>query len=141
MKSKTEKSKLPSKPSDLIEVALKDLIKCEKSPKYKIDMDDWHSIDYGSDICEVCLGGSVMAQTLETPIGYASPDFVNEYSNSIKALDDFRRGSVGVGFWNLNLDGEEGEVFNREITDYEENAGKFKRQMRKLARDLRAAGF
>ena len=67
------KNILPSKPWNLIRLAIKDLEKCEIDPNYKIDMDVWHlppnehiSSDDGK--CWVCLAGSVMAKHFKVPI-------------------------------------------------------------------------
>jgi len=131
---------LPDKPSDLIELALADLIKCERSPKYEIDMSFWHA---ANGICTVCLAGSVMAQSLGVSYNKNSlPSyFESDEKSKLRALDCLRNGNVEQAFSSLGKYYADGEKFGREITTYSSSPGKFKRQMRKLARDLRAGGF
>jgi hypothetical protein len=54
---------LPSKMHKLLDVALKDLMSCARSPKYTIDMSEWHTTYI--DTCRVCMAGAVMAKSLE----------------------------------------------------------------------------
>lgn len=134
-------TKLPRKPSELIELALADLIKCERSPRYVIEMSDFH---YPRDgVCEVCLAGAVMAQHLEVPqdeIG--DPDGYGERVHGIIwSLDQFRLGDVAGAFSYLGYSRARGEKFDRRITRHHVSSGKFKREMRQLARDLRAGGY
>lgn len=58
MKCKIPRLAAKKNVSGLIRLALADLRKCEQSPKYKINMDDWH---VPNSRCSVCLAGSVMA--------------------------------------------------------------------------------
>lgn len=130
---------LPHKPSDLIELALADLIKCERSIKYHIDMSVWHE---PNGTCAVCLAGAVMAKSLGVSItADAAPhvDIPNADAGKLSALDQFRMGDCEMAFLELGGSEDFGKRFNREITPYEDDAGGFKREMRKLARDLRAA--
>jgi len=67
-------SELPDKIGDLIRLAVKDLTLCEDDPQYKINMEYWHKPGWVTDLCYVCLAGSVIAQTLEmSPNLYYSP--------------------------------------------------------------------
>lgn len=54
--------KLPDKLSDLIELALSDMEKCESDSNYEVDMDQWVLPIKGK--CRVCLAGSVLVQTM-----------------------------------------------------------------------------
>lgn len=150
------KATLPNKASDLIEAALADLIKCERSPKYTINMEDsWHDPDGGKDNpwydpadgdkCEVCLGGSVMAQSLgaEHKLKYMPGEFGVRLAKKLHALDDFRSGDVGYGLETFRgvAKCDDWYKFDRAITPYGDSPGEFKREMRKLARDLRADGL
>ncbi len=58
---------LPTLPSALIRVALKDLKTCEEDDNYRINMSRWHASDQNG-FCEVCMAGAVMAQTIGTDI-------------------------------------------------------------------------
>ncbi len=57
--------KLPGKPSELIKIAVDDLVKSEKAG-LKINMDRWVSVKKvrNSQVCTVCLAGSIMANRL-----------------------------------------------------------------------------
>lgn len=57
-----DQSLLPDKRSSLIRLAVADLEKCERDPRYVIDMGSW--IISVETTCSVCLAGSIMAQTL-----------------------------------------------------------------------------
>ena len=137
-----KKSKLPEKPSDLIEVALKDLCAVEHDKRYKVNMYTFHIA--GGARCEVCFGGAVMAKSLKTPPGSdKSPlGFPLGVKSKIVALDYFRTGWVGLGLKEMNLEQRGGVmVLDRGIVDYSVNKGKFKKQMAKLASDLRLVGL
>lgn len=135
---------LPRIPSDLIELALADLVKCERSPKYEIDMGQWYT-PHEDGSCVVCLAGSVMAQNLGNGPDDLEPGDFPENEAQLNALDSFRKGNILNGFECLDEDFSDGRLFVptnlRYITSYAVDPGKFKREMRKLARDLRAAGY
>ncbi len=136
--------KLPDVPSELINLAMDDFEKCLSMPdKYRIDMDVWYSKS-GEDqsICEVCLAGSVMCQTLSpdtvddvkigdfSPCKYDDADLVSK----LQALDKFREGNVDNGLY--MLDKTSSKNLDRYINPFN-----FVRDMRKLADDLKAAGL
>jgi hypothetical protein len=83
---------LPNKPSDLIEVALQDLERVEKDPRYVVDMYKWHS---PNGLCKVCLAGAVMSRVVE-PTKWTTPSelFDATTADKLKALDEFRTGSI-----------------------------------------------
>ena len=56
----------PSKPSELIRLALRDLRSVERSKKYSVNMHAWHQ-PLSDQVCEVCLAGAVMARSLKVP--------------------------------------------------------------------------
>ena len=130
---------LPDKLSDLIDLALVCLIKCERSPKYKIDMSKWHQAPPKGP-CYVCLAGSVMAKELGYNIGRVV-DWPSGYEKSkLLALDNVRKGNIKQalrGAFRTRTN-----IYNHErAQSYSKNPGKFKRNLRKLARDLRADGL
>ena len=57
----------PEKPSDILRMGLDDLEKVEADPRFKVHMADWWREEEG--FCRVCFAGSVMAKTLDTPVG------------------------------------------------------------------------
>lgn len=145
-------NKLPEKLSELIEVALADLIKCERSAKYEIDMTVYH-IKPGviRKQCCVCFAGGVMAQSLGADPKNSIDiwDYPPLTTWKLRALDDIRKGHVTTAL--NSLDGDSPALsrrtdrprhpLTRQIIAYRHNPGKFKRQMRVLARDLAAAGL
>lgn len=124
-----------------------DLNRTEKMAGYKIAMGSWHDNytvqgkPYAPKQCHVCLAGTVMAQTLGADITHdLDPDNFNvRTAKRLKALDDFRVGEVGTGFFRMGLDSSKGYPFDREIVAYSQNRRRFKLQMRQLIRDLEAA--
>lgn len=60
------KDTLPDKTSELLKLALKDLLSVESDKDYSVNMYLWHESVRG-DSCHVCLAGSVMARTLKVP--------------------------------------------------------------------------
>lgn len=58
---------LPNKLSDLLELAVHDVQKCEAEPKrFVLDMGKWHS-PKEDGVCALCMAGAVMAQTMAVP--------------------------------------------------------------------------
>ncbi len=137
---KTEK-RLPKTPSTLIALALDDLNKVERRKGYKVDMSSWHL--YIEPVCLICFAGAVMAQTLKaTKTESLRPNAFSLDTNSkLVALDYFRIGTVGLAFSSLGILSAKGRPFSRHIPEYRKGRGSFKRAMRELARDLKAAGF
>ena len=149
MTIKKLKSTLPDKPSELILVALKDLIKCERSKKYKVDMTIWHQKEWpDAPACSVCLGGSVMAKSFD-----ANPNEVLEPYNmkhlrvsdrrKLKALDHFRRGNIWCGLESMRLPLKRLYKIDShmDVQFYSESPTKFKADMRKMAKYLKSKGL
>lgn len=152
--------KLPEKPSDLIRLALKDLILVERSKIYDVDMGEWHLSMEDEErgvTCAVCFAGAVMAQTFKTPMT-ASPspkDMPYQSYNwkRLEALDYFRTGCIAGGllmisskFEQTYLSSKYIEIFdkieNLSVTlDYWEDHGIFKRTMRRIANLLEKMGL
>lgn len=82
--------KLPTKPSNLILLALTDLAWIEKSKRYTVDMLTWHE-SYNHK-CSVCFAGSVMARTLEAnrKEDLSPSSFHLKTTMSLNALNSFR---------------------------------------------------
>lgn len=96
---------LPDKMSDLLKLALKDEAKAERSPRYIMDMDQWHEPDLDWDngkklgfqvSCHVCFAGAVMSFSLGGEWGktLGPEDFRNGNVQKLHALDMLRRGKV-----------------------------------------------
>jgi hypothetical protein len=100
---------LPSIPSDLLQLALDDLIKCENDPNYTIRMAEWY--DSRDETCVVCLAGSVLAKTLNfnRPNYHMSgPEHLEEelpdsLIRKLRALNFLRAGSIQEGLRVLGI--------------------------------------
>ncbi len=144
MKIKKRKTtRLPSKLSSLILVALKDLEEVEGDERYKVKMLAWHDV-YGNK-CEVCLAGAVMAHLpgINRRCIY-SPEIFRirdrpAVAQKLFALDCLRRGVVSYAMKLMNL--PECIAFDRRIIPYQENRDQFFADMRALAKDLKEAGL
>ena len=84
-----ETDTLPDKPSELLELALHDFKICMKSKDYKYSTKSWH-IPNG-EICEICFGGAIMAQTLFLPKNQKHSLKTVPYKTGLKlaAVDNF----------------------------------------------------
>lgn len=134
-------NKLPDIPSELITLALNDLLKVEKRKGYKVDMSVWHEPD--NKVCLVCLAGAVLAceYGLDKRVEVDWDEIGEEASLKADALNCFRTGGIDFGFESLKLDQDLGQSFNRVITKYSDDRLGFYRDMRKLVRDLRKQGL
>ena len=134
--------RLPNKPSELLTVALNDLIKTEKDPRYKVDMYTWHDphLDDNDDgHCFVCLAGSVIAQSLEaSPLAYALPGhFDSDTRQKLVALDYFQQGQTARA---LGFLGKWRPFEQHHQTPYAESPERFKKDMWQLVTDLQQVG-
>lgn len=118
------KNKFSDKPSEVIDMALADLIAIEKMDGYRIDMAHWHSPDtlYGKPVCYVCLAGAVIAQETEAqPTEKLTPDLLKGLTSSdikkLDALDALRCGWLSVfledGFPDLPFKPEYTEILEK----------------------------
>lgn len=136
--------KLPNKMSALICVALKDLSLVERSKKYRVDMNSYHTPDENRTVCSVSLAGSVMAKTLGTPSFFERnpSDFGTDTSNKLDAIDFLSTGRVSTAAELMEQGTRLMDAFQRKIIPYSTlTRSKFKAQMRKLAADLAMAGY
>jgi hypothetical protein len=132
---------LPDKPSELIRLAIGDLVKCESDDRYRIKMTSWHFPVKG--FCEVCLAGSVMANTLGCDIDrLLDPDDFDEgLTSKLNSLDWFRIGNINEALLELNIPLPEGLDDEWDVPSYSENPAAFKLEMLKLADDLQGIGL
>jgi hypothetical protein len=134
---------LPDKPSDLLEVALRDLEAVEQDPKYRVRMDVWHEpAKHINDPCQVCLAGAVMAKSLETsnlvrrwPCDFSDKDTLRK----LRALDDMRVGAVSEALERLDLPPV--SKYDFVAHHYGANPEGFKRDLRNLVDKLRKDGL
>ena len=94
----------PKSLSEAIRMALVDLEKTEKDPRYEIDMSTYHEISLVCDVCDVCdvcFAGTVMAQTCKLPIdfdlcGSVAGTFGEIWGNYFYALNSIRAYQVAA---------------------------------------------
>jgi len=133
-------------PSDLIDLALNDLEAVERNPKYRVEMRAWHEpVGRGKNrVCEVCLAGAVMANTLGCkPRDEVEPWYFDDctLTNTLNALDAFRFGEVHAGLdWlgsYAGCDTPEAVL----VADYAKHPIGFKSDLRAMADMLREKGL
>lgn len=140
-------NELPSQPSALLRLALGDLEEAENSGDYRVDMHVWHCPDR-DDVCVVCLGGAVMAFSLNV----AQDNFITDPRDSqwdkdtawrLMALDAFRLGTLQIALSNLDVDRDKRRHLPElvEMAKYEEDPAEFKRNIRDLTILLEEAGL
>ncbi|KKL08211.1 hypothetical protein LCGC14_2578130 [marine sediment metagenome] len=161
--------KIPGKPSDLIKLAVDDMIAIERRTRYRIVMCDWHCPEgdagAGTDVCEVCFAGSIMARRTKEA-GHrtclTNSSFSADDSNKFIALDSFRRGDIRDGLRRIvprefYVKGEGGvwidsvmlKTFGNDhwnwgdfvYASYNNDRRQFIRCMRFLIRKFKAAGY
>lgn len=131
---------LPEKPSELIMLALKDLVTVRDLPGYAIDMGFFHCP--ANDITYVNLVGAVIANTLKLPKNSeANPSYFrpNGYIvDRLIALTFFSIGAVRLGCWEMYV---KDVLDNRAIPKYRDNPEGFLMAMTDLANDLALKGL
>lgn len=138
------KSLLPDLPSDLIDLALNDLARVERSACYRVDMSSWHEpLGEGSKkVCHACFAGAVMAKTLDAPIDqHRYPDEFGADRGKLSALDSLRQGDVLGAMKEMERPAPPAYLEEFDIPEYSQNCRAFKLAMRKMARALRKAGL
>ena len=107
---------LPNKLTDLLTLALNDLEKCYKDPKFLIDYGQWYTPRGKDRPCFVCLAGSVMAKTLKiksdkelTPESL-HPELSGKTIAKLQAIDCFRKGLVSKAMLTLTTRRPERDV-------------------------------
>lgn len=155
---------LPKKLSDVILLALEDLRKIEKDPKYMIDMGVWHEPrtsreDKNTKVCAVCFAGAVLAKTFKKdPLkpfvvevesnNYLHTGLPHTTEGKLSALDSLRNADVyealelaGVKNEDIDKAVKKGLKVYLHIPYYDEAPGQFKRAMHNVARNLAKYGF
>ena len=134
---------LPDKPSELVEIGLRDLGLCEQDPDYVIVMSKWHEpiLDGKKTVCAVCLAGAVMAKTMQIPLKSRIHPFSQSGNDVYKlmALDNFRIGEYHDAFVNLDIVNPPDIYFTPRI--YSNDPEGFKADMRRLIDELKKAGL
>ena len=93
---------LPNYPSELLQLALNDIKDVNENKNYKIDGTVWHKYDKKKGICTVCLGGAVLANTIEVDIKFEMPKIYEELENEI-GVDNAKKLDIIDGIRQLLL--------------------------------------
>lgn len=136
-------------PSEAIEQAIHDLEEVESDERYLVDMGEWHSPRDSDGKCHVCMAGAVMAKRYNLPItAYATPGYgivLQPFDTSTQmrlcGLDMFRTGRIEEGLRLFGVENMSHGTKYRWTKSYEVDPTTFKRQILKLASDLRQEGM
>lgn len=130
----------------LLELALRDLKKAEKSSKCRIRMSVWYQ-PKRNGMCELCLAGSVMKFTLQpycrlTEEGLAPDDFNDALGARLIALDALRCGEIetaGDAFYE-SLQQEVTRLLHGsdKVTHWSDSSGTFSEYLTEVLVSLRA---
>jgi hypothetical protein len=87
---------LPKTLDNILLLGLEDLLTAEADPRYRIEMDAWHTPSEDGRVCVIGLAGAVMAGALEcSPLIDAYPDYWwNGIGYKLFALHHLRIGAV-----------------------------------------------
>ena len=99
-------TKLPDKLSELLRLAIGDLIKVRADPRYEVYMTDWHWPSHNGK-CRVCLAGSVLAKSFELDPAQKvvwGTDIDKETQNKLMALNELRCGYIEDAYRELEHD-------------------------------------
>lgn len=138
---------LPNKLSALIFVALADLRKAEKSPRYIVDMTTWHT---PNSHCAVCFAGAVMAFSLGASFKQdcIPADFSSATARKLVTLDKVRSGNFYAAFRYLKPDSTPFQAQlaqdmqdRSQIPSYFISSARFKKEMLKAAKSLQKVGL
>lgn len=131
--------KLPSKPSALIRVALKDLEKAERSRAYSIDMLTWH--DASGDRCTVCMAGAVMAYSLGVPRTCTIKPAETAFNSQLVGINLLRSGNVRAGLGSMGVRFPRAVPHYVDVPPYSIDKRGFKKSMRSMASMLARHGL
>lgn len=124
----------PDKLSDLLEMALNDFVISKRSRKFVPNMAVF--LDKYGSACIGCLAGGVLFRA-----GFRdSEGFWEDHSPQLCAIDAMRTGNVSLAASYLLKSDVDDVSFNRPITPYETSPRRFYVELRRLVKDLRAAG-
>ncbi len=138
---------LPDKPSELIDLALDDVLRLETTPGYRINMETYHDLNMADDLCHVCLGGAVLTNFMDRDERHRL-DGGGRLQDKIRALDKFRKGRIELGLDIMGVAHPKGLPLDAEIAlyphadhPYQGKLSRFHTDLRALASTLRAHGI
>jgi len=129
----------PSKPSELIRLALRDLKAVESDPDYVVEMAEWHA-PRDDGYCALCFAGAVMAKSLQMPRDldyYFKFDFSPAWEAAFEALNGLRSGQTYKTNERFHVTER---VPCRVIPEYSEDPAAFHLAMEALAAEYEAVG-
>ena len=137
--------KAPKKLSTAMRMALNDLRKVEKDPRYEVNMAVWHQ-PYCSEKGSVCLAGAVMAKSCgadpTNALGITA--FGPDWARVFLALDWVRRGEVREAFRNLDKPTGKLDVVGLgdriSVIQYSANRKQWRKDMFKIVHKLERIG-
>lgn len=146
---------LPSKLSDLMVLALRDLASVERLKGFVVEMQGW--VNYYNDICEVCFSGAVMIHAPEfqkasrhTGDQCWCPSMLPQ-TEKYYALNFVRCGNVNAALLELYCDSNShrkrvcGYLAKypgyEEVIGYREDRKQWKKDMRRIIKQLREFGL
>jgi len=146
-----------TRPSELLKDALQALSYCEKSRKYRIDMNVWYEPDFVGAGCSVCLAGSVMAKRLKSPSRTPSEQLVfsdeshlprspwfypEKERKMLMALNSLRMGYIGEALRTLGVKRTHYQVPRiQPVVEYDESPTAWRADMETLVEILEEAGL
>jgi hypothetical protein len=139
-----KKVRLPSKPSALILLALKDLASVERlKNKYRVNMKQWLAQKGGK--CNVCLAGAVMARSLNLKPKNDRGTFYDmtpSQQNKMFALNSFRVGCIHDGLREMGIDAPYGlNSLHRTFPEYKRGRHEFQDAMLEMVSVLKSFGL
>ena len=142
----TREEFLKLRPSELVRWALNDLAACEADPGYEIDMGEWHTSRAYEDhsVCQVCLAGAVMAQTLDVAYDVSLSAHGMDYAiqQQLYMLDYFQDGFIVLGLYGVGFLDETPEDWSDvDIVPYAYDPEMFRRSMEHLVSELEQKGY
>ena len=141
---------LPDKLSDLIIVAVEYLEKCEKDPRYLVDMDYWAYKGHDG-VCMVCMAGAMIVQ--QHPEGFKSRNcyvplrFVMSDRLKLCAINFVRTHRWEIALECFDYKNEEviealkQELDDERVSEYHNDPEKHKANMRRAAEILASHGL
>ena len=128
---------LPDKPSDLLELALKDLLKAEQDENLEIVMQYWHFPRKGK--CLVCLAGACLHYEygLSSNQTYTNLKISDSVIDKLLALNLLRRGEVRTALRYLDRNTKVSDIIPAQ---YEKDRDLFIQQIEELVVELRKEG-
>lgn len=114
---------VPKKYYDLVSLALIDLKKCEDDPKFLINMKNW--LVQFENICSVCFGGAILAQSLNLTMNDVELIFAKDLpiANRLRGLDALRCASYSFFFEVYSGHPEPLDMYRQFVTLAKANGG------------------